>query len=63
MNEWVKSYKEVNDFSEMTGVPTKLAVIFGSAAASYLALEYFGGGKCYSKASLEGKTVVITGMC
>lgn len=61
MNDWVKNYIEVDNISEMTGLSTKLAVIFGSAAASYLALDYFGGGKCHSKASLEGKTIVITG--
>ena len=61
MNDWVKNYIEVNDLSDMTGLPTKMAVILGSAAASYLALDYFGGGKCYSNASMEGKTVVITG--
>ena len=61
MNSWVKDYVEFDDFSNMTGMSTKMAAILGSAAASYLTLEYFGGGKCYSQASMEGKTVVITG--
>ena len=61
MNNWVKDYVQFDDFSNMTGVSTKMAAILGSAAASYLTLEYFGGGKCYSQASMEGKTVVITG--
>ena len=57
----MKDYVEFDDFSNMTGMSTKMAAILGSAAASYLTLEYFGGGKCYSQASMEGKTVVITG--
>ena len=61
MNNWVKNYVEFNDYSEMTGIPTKMAMVLGSAAASYLALEYFGGGKCHSDAKMNGKTVVITG--
>jgi hypothetical protein len=55
------NYIDVKDLSDMTGVPTKLAVVFGSAAASYMMIDYFGGGKCYSKTSMKGKTVVITG--
>ena len=61
MNNWVKNYVDFNDYSEMTGIPTKMAMVLGSAAASYLALDYFGGGKCYSDAKMDGKTVVITG--
>ncbi len=61
MSDWVHKYIETNDFSDMTGVPTKVAVVLGSAAASYLLLDYFGGGVCYSKARMDGKTVVITG--
>lgn len=61
MNNWVNDYVQFDDFSNMTGMSTKMAAVLGSAAASYLTLEYFGGGKCYSQASMEGKTVVITG--
>ena len=61
MNNWVKNYVEFDELSDMTGVPTKIAAVLGSAAASYLSLEYFGGGKCYSNATMEGKTVIITG--
>ena len=61
MHNWVNDYVQFDDFSNMTGMSTKMAAVLGSAAASYLTLEYFGGGKCYSQASMEGKTVVITG--
>ena len=61
MNNWVKNYVEFDELSDMTGVPTKIAAVLGSAAASYLSLEYFGGGKCSSSASMKGKTCLITG--
>ncbi len=61
MNDWVHQYVDSKDFTDMTGVPTKIAAVLGSAAASYLMLDYFGGGVCYSDASMKGKTVVITG--
>ena len=44
-----------------TGISTMAAVILGSAAALYVSLEYFRGGKCTSKASMKGKTCIITG--
>jgi len=44
-----------------TGISTIAAVILGSAAALYVSLEYFRGGKCTSTASMKGKTCIITG--
>ena len=44
-----------------TGISTIAAVILGSAAALYVTLEYFRGGKCTSTASMKGKTCIITG--
>ena len=61
MTDWVKDYVNTEDMSAYTGVPTKAAIVLGSAAASYLSLEYFGGGKCTSSASMKGKTCLITG--
>ena len=61
MYEWVKDYVETDDMAAYTGIPTKAAVILGSAAGSYLSFEYFGGGKCSSSASMKGKTCLITG--
>lgn len=61
MYEWVKNYVETEDMSSMTGIPSKAAAVLGSAAATYVWFEYFGGGKCTSSASMKGKTVVITG--
>ena len=61
MYEWVKDYVETQDMAAYTGIPTKAAVIIGSAAASYLSFEYFGGEKCTSSASMKGKTCLITG--
>ena len=61
MYDWVKDYVQTEDMSAYTGVPTKAAAIIGSAAATYLSLEYFGGGQCTSSASMKGKTCLITG--
>ncbi len=61
MYEWVQDFIETDDTSTMTGIPTKAAIVAGSAATTYLMFDYFGGGQCKSEASLKGKTVVITG--
>ena len=61
MNDWVKDFIETEDMSALTGVPTKAALILGSAVGTYSMFEYFSGGKCYSNASMKGKTVLITG--
>ena len=39
MNNWVNDYVQFDDFSNMTGMSTKMAAVLGSAAASYLTLE------------------------
>ena len=58
---WVYESNEIEDMANLTGVPTKVVTVLGSAAASYLFLDYFSGGKCESSATMEGKTVLITG--
>ena len=58
---WVYQNEEIEDMANFTGVSSKVATVLGSAAASYLFLDYFSGGKCESTATMEGKTVLITG--
>jgi len=58
---WVYPYTDTDDMASLTGIPTKVATVLGSAAATYLFFDYFNGGSCTSTASMEGKTVLITG--
>ena len=58
---WVYQYSDSEDMASLTGVPTKIATVLGSAAATYLFFDYFNGGQCKSSATMTGKTVLITG--
>ena len=57
LTEYVK-----DGFQTLSAHPTR--VIFGVVGIGfviYVTKKYFGGGVCYSKATLHGKTVIITG--
>ena len=49
-------------FRSLSTHPTNVFLgVIGISVAIYVARKYFGGGVCYSKATLHGKTVIITG--
>ncbi len=48
--------------SYLTTYPYNLVLgVAVAGAAIFMTKRYFGGGVCYSKAKLTGKTVIITG--
>ena len=57
LTEYVK-----DGFQTLSAHPTKVFFgVVGIGVTIYVTRKYFGGGVCYSKATLHGKTVIITG--